>query len=174
MKRLMKISFILFCVLSAAVGYGQIRSVTLQASGLTCSMCSRAIYKSLQKVPDVIRVKEDIEHSSYQVVFSDPVKISLEKLKKAIQDAGFSVAWMKVNANFNQVIVASDSSLKFNDFVFLFVKTNRQTLNGEKTLLVLDKDYLLEKERRKYIDSKGGKSIAGPDVKTFHVTLTQS
>ena len=171
MNQVIKSLLIVFCILIAGNSFGQIRSVTIQASGLTCSMCSRAIYKSLQKVPNVSQVQEDIEHSSYQVVFSDPAKISLEKLKKAIQGAGFSVAWMKVHASFNQVEVASDYSLKINDFVFLFVKTNRQLLNGEKSLLVLDKDYLLEKDRKKYIGAGEVKPADSQDEKTFHVTL---
>jgi copper chaperone CopZ len=154
--------------------YGQIRSVRIQASGLTCSMCNRAIYESLKKIPEVIKVQEDIEHSSYLIHFSDPGKVSLEKLKKAVKDAGFSVAWMKVNAGFNHVVIASDSSLKINDLLFIFVETPSQSLNGEKSLLVVDKDYLLEKDRKKYIgtfrtkpDSEEGKSL-------FHVTLPNS
>lgn len=170
----MKNIFLLICIFIAGTSFGQIRSVTIQASGLTCSMCSRAIYKSLQKVPDVTHVQEDIEHSSYQVIFGDPAKISLERLKKAVQDAGFSVAWMKIKVSFDRVEVASDSSLKMNAFVFLFVKTNPQTLNGEKNLLVLDKDYLSEKDRKKYSSSYGTKAVTDPADKTYHVTLIQS
>ena len=115
---------------SAAIA--QIQSVSLQASGLTCSMCSRAIYKSLKKVPEVAKVKEDIQHSSYHIEFSNPNSVSLENLKKAVQDAGFSVAWMQVKVNFENVEIASDSSVKLNDFVFYFVDIRKQKLNGEK------------------------------------------
>ncbi len=108
----------------------QIQSVSLQARGLTCSMCSRAIYKSLQKVPNVANVQEDIEHSSYQVQFSNPSLISPEKLKKAVLDAGFSVAWMEVNINFHNTEVASDSSLKLNEVIFYF--RGRQQANTER------------------------------------------
>ncbi len=124
---------------SAAIG--QIQSVTLQASGLTCSMCSRAIYKSLQKVPSVAKVQEDIEHSSYHIQFVDPEKVSLESLKKAVQDAGFSVAKMEVKASFNNAFVASDSSLRMSDFIFYFVDIPKQNLNGDKKLLILDKRF---------------------------------
>jgi copper chaperone CopZ len=143
---------------SAAIA--QIQSVSLQASGLTCSMCSRAIYKSLKKVPEVAKVKEDIQHSSYHIEFSNPNNVSLENLKKAVQDAGFSVAWMQVKLNFENVEIASDSSVKLNDLVFYFVDIRKQKLNGEKKLLILDKDYILESDRKKYSGSYVSKPVA--------------
>jgi copper chaperone CopZ len=157
---------------SAAIA--QIQSVSLQASGLTCSMCSRAIYKSLKKVPEVAKVKEDIQHSSYHVEFSNPSSVSLENLKKAVQDAGFSVAWMQVKVNFDNVEIASDSSLKLNDFVFYFVDIRKQKLNGEKKLLILDKDYILENDRKKYAGSYESGPVTDGGGKVFHVTLPQS
>jgi copper chaperone CopZ len=169
--RLLISAFILFSGLHASA---QIQSVTLQASGLTCSMCSRAIYKALEKVSDVASVQEDIEHTSYHIQFSDPGKISLENLKKAVTDAGFSVAWMEVKARFNQTEVASDSTLKLNEFVFYFVNISKQKLNGERRLLIVDKDYLLEKDRKKYAGSYNTKAVGEGGEKIFHVTLPQS
>jgi copper chaperone CopZ len=157
-----------------SVAFSQIQSVTLQASGLTCSMCSRAIYKALQQVPSVAKVQEDIEHSSYHIQFSEHGKISLENLKKAVRDAGFSVAWMEVKANFTNEAVGNDSTLKINEIVFRFVDIGRQTLNGERTLLVVDKDYLQEKDRKKYAGSYESVSAAGGGEKIFHVTIPQS
>jgi copper chaperone CopZ len=153
---------------------GQIQSISLQASGLTCSMCSRAIYKSLQKVPAVAKVQEDIEHSSYHIQFSDPQKVSLENLKKAVQDAGFSVARMEVRANFDQAEVASDSLLKLNNFIFYFVDISKQKLNGERKLLILDKDFLLEKDRKKYTGSYDSRPATEGGERIFHVTLVKS
>jgi copper chaperone CopZ len=152
----------------------QIKSVTLQASGLTCSMCSRAIYKSLQKVSDVSKVEEDIEHTSYHIWFSDPSGVSLDNLKKAVVDAGFSVASMKVNADFKNVPIASDSSLQINDLIFRFVDIRTQHLNGEKTLLILDKDYLQDKDRKKYNGLFESIPVTGGGERIFHVTLRQS
>jgi copper chaperone CopZ len=153
---------------------GQIQSVTLQASGLTCSMCSRAIYKSLQKVPSVSKVQEDIEHSSYHIQFTDPEKVSLENLKKAVQDAGFSVAKMEVKANFNNAQVASDSSFRMSDFTFYFVDIPKQNLNGDKKLLILDKDFLLDKDRKKYAGDYNTMPPANGNDRIFHVTIEKS
>jgi copper chaperone CopZ len=161
-------------LLLQSAALGQIQSVTLQASGLTCSMCSRAIYKSLQKVPSVSKVQEDIQHSSYHIQFADPEKVSLENLKKAVEDAGFSVARMEVKASFNNSVVGSDSSLVMNDFIFYFVEIPKQNLSGDKKLLILDKDFLLDKDRKKYAgDYKSTPSATGNE-RIFHVTIEKS
>jgi copper chaperone CopZ len=171
----MKNIVISICLLFAgSSSYGQIQSVTLQASGLTCSMCSRAIYKALLKVPAVLNVQEDIEHTSYHIQFRDPAGVSLENLKKAVKDAGFSIARMEVNANFIHVDIANDSSLKINDLIFHFVDIHKQNLNGERKLLVVDKDYLLEKDRKKYAGSYESKAATDGSGRIFHVTLPQS
>ena len=165
---------LVFGLLIQSVASSQIQSVSLQASGLTCSVCSRAIYKSLKKLPSVAKVHEDIAHSSYHIQFKDPQKVSLADLKKAVLDAGFSVAWMEVKANFNNVEVANDSALQLDDFTFLFVDIQKQTLNGERKLLILDKDYLLEKDRKKYAGNFESKTAAADGERIFHVTLPQS
>src|ERR1700754_2194819 len=103
------IYLLVFGMFAQSLAFSQIQSVSLQASGLTCSMCSRAIYKSLKKLPSVANVKEDIAHSSYHIQFKNAQQASLADLKKAVLDAGFSIAWMEVKANFNNVEVANDS-----------------------------------------------------------------
>ena len=68
-----------------------IKKVTLVASGLTCSMCSKAIFKSLSKLEFVDQVKVDIEKSKYILSFKPTSKVDLAQIKKAVTDAGFGV-----------------------------------------------------------------------------------
>jgi copper chaperone CopZ len=171
----MKSLYLLWTVLlTSTLSFGQIQSVSIQASGLTCSMCSRAIYKALEKVPNVSNVEEDIEHTSYHIQFKDPAVVSLENLKKAVTDAGFSVAWMEVNANFQNVEVAPDSSLRLNNLIFQFVDIHKQNLLGKKKLLVVDRDYLSDKDRKKYGASYQSMPAAEGNGRIFHVTIRQS
>ena len=56
-----------FFLLITVAASAQIKSVSLQASGLTCSMCSKAIYKSLSAISFVQSVDSDIKNSiTYQ------------------------------------------------------------------------------------------------------------
>lgn len=67
------------------------KKVTLVASGLTCSMCSKAIFKSLTKLDFVEEVKVDIEKSKYILSFKSDSKVDIAQIKKAVTDAGFGV-----------------------------------------------------------------------------------
>jgi hypothetical protein len=94
--------------------------------------------------------------------------VSLSALKNAILDAGFSVGRMEVVIDFQNNTVGTDSSLKFANQVFQFVDISNQVLNGRIQLLVVDKDYLLEKDRKKY----AGKFEMETNI--FHLTIPKS
>src|SRR5436305_14629046 len=57
---------LLFCVMR---GSAQVKKVSIQASGLTCSMCSKAIYKALRSVDFVEKVDADIKNSTFEISF---------------------------------------------------------------------------------------------------------
>ena len=67
------------------------KKVTLVASGLTCSMCSKAIFKALSKLDFVEEVKVDIEKSMYILAFKTGKKVEIDQIKLAVTDAGFGV-----------------------------------------------------------------------------------
>lgn len=69
----------------------EIKKVTLVASGLTCSMCSKAIFKALSKLDFVEEVKVDIEQSKFILTFKSGKKVVIDQIKSAVADAGFSV-----------------------------------------------------------------------------------
>jgi copper chaperone CopZ len=164
----MKQFIFITAMLLSLPSFAQIKSVNLTASGLTCSMCSKAIYKSLVKVPAIKDIKVNINSSSYLITFKDGAPVSLEAIKKAVEDAGFSVATLKVTANVEKTEVETDTKLSFQGSTFLFLNTAKQTIRGLKTFLVVDKNYLSSTEHKKYAKDIAMKSDA-PNI--YHVTL---
>lgn len=146
MKKLIIIIAILFSLPAMA----QIKSATITASGLTCSMCSKAIFKSLTKVPFISNIDVDVEKSTYIVHFKDGEKIVLDDLKKAVQDAGFSVANMQVTMSFNNTQVFNDAHVDVDGSTFHFLNVDKQTLQGDKTVTILDKNYATAAVHKKY------------------------
>jgi len=71
-------------------------------------------------------------------------------LKKAVEDAGFSVARLKLTGNFNNVPIQNDTHVNIGGRVFHFLNVPTQTLNGKETLTMIDKNYITTKEFRKY------------------------
>ena len=143
----------LFIVLLVAIGMNataQINKVSLQASGLTCSMCSKAVKVALEKVDFVDKVQVDIKNQQYNLSFKEGSKIEFDALNKAVQDAGFSVASLKVTANVSSQKLEKDEHLKIGDQNFHFLNAANQTVAGEVTFSIVDKDFVSAKEFKKY------------------------
>jgi copper chaperone CopZ len=145
-----KIILVILGLLIAISSFAQIKSASLSASGLTCSMCSKAIYKALQKVSFVKAVEADIEGSKYQVTFKEGSNIVLDDLKKAVEGAGFSVASLKVTANFPSTAIANDTHIEYGGATYHFLNVPNETIAGEKTFTVVDKKFLPDADYKRY------------------------
>jgi len=127
----------------------QFTKASLQASGLTCSMCSKAVKVALEKVSFVQEVKVDIKSQEYSIVFKENADTDFDLLKKAVEDAGFSVASLKVTGNFSELSVSKDKHVQIAGKNFHFLNGNNQVLNGENTFTIVDKNFLSAKDYKK-------------------------
>ena len=130
--------------------FAQFSKATLQASGLTCSMCSKAVKVALEKVSFVQEVKVNIKKQEYAITFKEKSDTDFDALKKAVEDAGFSVASLKVTGNFSEVSVGKDKHVQLDGKNFHFVNAGSKMLNGEQTFTIVDKDFLSAKDYKKY------------------------
>jgi len=127
----------------------QITHATLQASGLTCSMCSNAINKALKTIDYVESVKANIQASSFSISFKPGAKVNFDDLKKKVEGAGFFVAGLTADINFDNAAIANDEHLEVNGLIFHFLNVKDQVLSGSKTVRILDKGYVTSKEYKK-------------------------
>ncbi len=145
-----KIIVAIFMLVLTMPTMAQIKSASLTASGLTCSMCSKAIYKALSAVSSVKEVTVDIEKSTYAIQFKEGEKIVLDDIKNAVTGAGFSVESMQVTAAIDKQDVADDTHVNIGGSTFHFVHVNKQTLQGDATFRLLDKNFVSKAEYNKY------------------------
>jgi copper chaperone CopZ len=120
----------------------QIQSATLKASGLTCSMCSKAIFKSLQKVSSIQKVDVDIEKSEYTIAFKPGAAVVLDDVKKAVESAGFSVASLQVHARLEPTTAGADAHINLGGNTVHFLNSKDRTISGDVTFSVVDKGYV--------------------------------
>ncbi len=146
----MKKLIIIALLLMSASSYAQIKSAALTASGLTCSMCSKSIYKALIKVPSIKNVTPDVEHSIFNIEFRDDANVSPDEVKKAVENAGFYVASMVVTATFDNTEVYNDAHVNMGGNTFHFLNVPKQTLQGAQAFRIVDKAFLPAGERKKY------------------------
>lgn len=147
MKKVISVFMFAFVVLALNA---QFTKASLQASGLTCAMCSKAVKVALEKVSFVNEVKVNIKRQEYSVVFKENSNPDFDVLKKAVEDAGFSVASLKITGSFSDVSVDKDKHIKLDGKNFHFVSNSNKVLNGEQTFTIVDKDFLSARDYKKY------------------------
>ncbi|KAB2333504.1 copper chaperone CopZ [Bacillus mesophilum] len=64
--------------------------ITLQASGMSCGHCVKAIEDSVGELPGVSKVKVHLESGKVEVEY-DPASVTLNKIKAAIDEQGYDV-----------------------------------------------------------------------------------
>ena len=176
------LSFLLMLVV--VFSHAQFTKATLQATGLTCAMCSNAINKALQKVPFVASVRSDIKNSAFNIVFNEGQQINIDALKKAVEDAGFSVGSLKLTGNFQELKIEKDKYVEIGGETFHFLNVAEQALNGEQTISVVDKNYLTAKQFKKITSGTSMSCVAtgkagscsmnkglAPGTRIYHVTI---
>ena len=179
----MKKGFILVMILVAGyTSQAQFKKATLQASGLTCAMCNNAINKALKGLPFISSVKSDIKNASFEIELKDKTEADIDAIRQAVEDAGFFVAKLTLTGNFDNVSVKNDGHVTINGKTFHFLEINDQVLNGEKTLTLLDKNFLTAKAFRKLSgatkmacmqtgDMKSEKNGVVVSTRVYHVTI---
>lgn len=136
-------------LLAAAPITAQFTKANLQATGLTCALCSNAINKAVQKLPFVASVRSDIKNSSFSIVFREGSVPDIDAIKDAVEDAGFSVGGLQLTGTFNEPALEKENLVKTGELYFHFVNGEGKTLTGETVISVVDKDFLSEKEYKK-------------------------
>lgn len=143
--------FLVFSSLLLAVYLpAQVRKIEFQASGLTCSMCSKAVSKAVSPLPFVKDIKTDLNKNLFVITTNDSVFVNPDDIRKKVEEAGFSVAKLYMEMDFSAEPVKSEQHLEKNGYHFNFVNVQPKTLNGNVRLQVIDKGFVSAKDYKKF------------------------
>ena len=156
MKQLMIMLCILFLGITTKA---QFSKASLQASGLTCSMCSKAVLTALKGVAFVEKVQVDIKKQQYNMTFKEGAVTNFDLLSKAVEDAGFSVASLSVTTKVDKLKIEKDAHHAIGDKTIHFLTGNGKQLNGETTFQLVDKGFLSAKDYKKHTSSSKMKCV---------------
>lgn len=179
------IIFVITFLMLSRSSHAQFSKAKLQATGLTCALCSNAINKAVKQLPFVDNVQSDIKNSAFDISFKNGENIVIDDIKKAVEDAGFSVGSLNITGNFENIAVEKDKHVQIGNNIFHFLSTDAQTLSGEKTITIVDKDFLSAKQFKKIAGAskmscvqtgKAGGSCCSKDgikegARIYHVTI---
>ena len=152
-------------IIIAGTSFSQVTSVSLQASGLTCSMCSNAINKALKTLDFVEAVNPNIKTSTFEITFKPNNTVDFDKLKNKVEDAGFFVSKFLATVVFNNVQVRGNAPVTVGDKTFKFLNADNISLNGEKQIRLVDKGFVSAKEFKK----NNLETLSGEHV--YHATI---
>jgi len=144
---------ILFIILLSAIPFlsnAQFEKAEFQASGLTCSLCSNAINKALKTVSFIESVNTDLNKNLFEISFKKNMPVDIDLIKKKVEDAGFSVAKFWVIVDLHNIKVDNETHANINGVNFHFINVKDQTLNGKQKLQVIDKNFVSNKEYKKF------------------------
>ncbi len=145
MKNILIILSLFFTVSANA----QVKKVSLQASGLTCSMCSNAIYKALQSVNFVEKVDANIKNSTFEMTFKPGAPVDFDVLKDKVEKAGFFVSGFWATVHFDNVTVENDEPVTAAGNTMMFLQVKDHQMNGDKKIKIIDKGFISSKEYKK-------------------------
>ena len=152
--------------------FAQIQSVQIGVNGLTCSQCSRSVEMSIRKLDFVKEVRMNLANTEGEIFFNEGYKADVNKIAKAIVDAGFSVRYLKATIYFKQVPVTENYCWINEGKYYQFIKTNTKVIDGITTVTFINKQFMPKAEYKKWSTTIKESQGNGCEAKQiFYITL---
>ena len=115
-------------------------------NGLTCSLCSRTVEKSLERLPFIDSVVMSLETTNARIYFKNGGKIDYPAIAKAVSDSGFSIRLLQVEFSFNDITVNTDGTFNYQNKNYRWMDFKNGSARGKLVLKLVDGTYLPKKE----------------------------
>ncbi len=130
-------------------GNAQYRNLELQAAGLTCSLCSNAIQKSLKSLPFVSGVRTELKSNLFMIDLRPGVALNLDMISQKVEEAGFSVGKLSLEVKFDPTQIKPDAHVMSAGQIFHFMDVKPQSIAGWQKIKLMDKGFVLSAEAKK-------------------------
>ena len=157
----------LFCTLQS---HAQIKSAMVGVNGLTCSACCRTVEMSIRKLPFVKDVQMNLDNTEGKIIFNNNSSVDIEKIAKAVTDAGFSVRYLSAAFLFTNVNISKGYCYNTGNYTLQFISPETKILNGESQIKFIGAEFLPKAEFNK-LKSLLTNSCSDAKGKVYFVTL---
>lgn len=141
----------LFFIFNVFFVKAQIESIEVGVNGLTCSQCTRSVELALRKLPFVKKIEMNLQLNKGTILIEEQKELELEKINEAIEDAGFSTFYVKLNLNFeDSILVSSDECYTIGECQYQFVNVQLKTLIGVHKLTIIGESFMSRKKMKKW------------------------
>lgn len=149
----------------------QFQSVTVGVNGLTCSACSRTVEMSIRKLPFVKDVEMNLENTVGKIYFNENAEVDINKIAKAVTDAGFSVRFLTGIFRFNGSSVRNGKCIEDGEYGFQFINDASKELTGDVEMKFIGQNFLPKKEYGKLKSGINNSSCVAKSKKHYYVSL---
>ncbi len=98
MKKNILIIIILTIISLSKLSSAQVTQLTIGVDGFTCSLCAKGVEQQFKALDFVKSVKTDLKNTLFILSFKSNPNIDVSQLSDAVNDGGFSVRDIKVEA----------------------------------------------------------------------------
>lgn len=93
-----KIPVILIFLLLSKLSFAQVTQLAIGVDGFTCSLCAKGVEEQFKALDFVKSVKTDLKNTMFVLTFKSNSNINVKQISEAVNDGGFSVRDIKVEA----------------------------------------------------------------------------
>lgn len=144
-----KLRFLLVMLFVAGAVSGQFDQARLQATGLTCAICSKAIQKALEVLPFVEKVSPDLKTSSFEINFRKNAVADADALRMAVEEAGFFVGRLTLRGQFEALPISAAGYCRIGKQHYRFLNAGGRVLSGQQTIQLQEKHFLTIRDFKK-------------------------
>jgi copper chaperone CopZ len=141
---------VLMSILISTVLQAQISEVTVGINGLTCSMCSRTVEKSMLRLQWVEKVEMSLETTEAKIFIKKNAAVSMKEFPRSVKDAGFSVRFVSMEINAAGLRVQEDGLFYASGQQFRFTGTNKIPKEGIIKFRLIDPLFTRPNESKKW------------------------
>jgi copper chaperone CopZ len=163
MKTLYKKSvlIVILITLFTTASNAQISKAEIQATGLTCSMCSNAINKQLKSLSEVENVEIDLNTNTFTVTLKENNSLKPSVFKENVEKAGFFIGSL--------ILTVKPETIARKPYIIV---GGKQKQANEIQIQVLDKGYVTDKTFKKLSKSyKNSTTFNNNSEADFHIKV---
>ena len=130
--------------------FARLKWIDVGINGLTCSLCTRSVDKSISRIEFVDSVTMSLENTDGRIYVKDVEAINLKRITKAITDAGFSVRFVRLQFDFRDTQIDKDGCFSFKGQRYQLLQFKSNALPHSVTLTLIDEGFLPKKESNQW------------------------
>ncbi|RQO31868.1 hypothetical protein DBR32_03425 [Taibaiella sp. KBW10] len=167
----MKYLWLWLLISLAGSSYAQFQSVKIGVDGLTCSQCSRSVEMQLRKLDFVKDVKMDLSHTEGLLSLKPNKKVAFHQIAKAIENAGFSVRYIKTSFKTDAISTKGTNCFTFKTDAYIAldpVPETQKVISMELVGQGMSTKQLYKKNQKK-IEAMQADCAAGAEHKYYYI-----